>query len=87
MRRVRTLLSELGAPAPVMADLGAAAHDNGNDDGWRLWRLCAAAPLTALDSQRLLETGAPGDRLTLLTELCDALAGDLSQLLGRGSGD
>jgi Lon protease-like protein len=90
VRRVRTLLSELGAPAPVMADLGAGGGDdadNGPDDGWRQWRLCAAAPLTALDSQRVLEAAGPGTRLTLLTELCDALAGDLAQLLGRGPAD
>jgi uncharacterized protein len=91
VRRARTLLSELGAPAPVMADLGAGTgegHDTGaDDDGWRLWRLCAAAPLTAFDSQRLLEAPGPVARLTLLTALCDALAGDLSQLLGRGPVD
>jgi uncharacterized protein len=93
VRRARTLLSELGAPAPVMADLGGGPDaDDGpgpgaDDGGWRLWRLCAAAPLTALDSQRLLETAGAGARLTLLAELCVALAGDLSQLLGRGGSD
>jgi Lon protease-like protein len=84
VRRVRTLLSELGSPAPVVADLGA---DDGADDGSRLWRLCEMAPLTALDSQRLLETSNPGDRLVLLTELCDALSGDLTQLLGGAPSD
>ena len=42
------------------------------------------APLTALDRQRLLEVVDHGDRLTLVTELCLALAGDLSLLLGGG---
>ena len=46
VRRARTLMSELGSPAPVVADLGA--------------------------------------RLTLLTDLCEALAVDLSRLLGAG---
>jgi hypothetical protein len=92
VRRVRTLMSELGSPAPVIADLGAATGvgsgvDGAADAGARLWRLCAAAPLTALDGQRLLEEAGPGARLALLTELCDALAGDLSQLLGGAPGD
>jgi Lon protease-like protein len=83
VRRVRTLLSELGAPAPVVTDLGAGgAHD----DGSSLWRLCDMAPLTALDSQRLLESDDPATRTALLIELCDALSGDLSGLLGGGTG-
>jgi Lon protease-like protein len=84
VRRVRTLMSELGAPAPVVADLGAGTE--ADDDGARLWRLCAMAPLTALDGQRLLETDDQGDRVRLLIELCEARAGDLSQLLGGGPG-
>jgi hypothetical protein len=44
------------------------------------------APLTALDDQKLLETDDAGERLGLLVELCEALSGDLSQLLGRGPG-
>jgi uncharacterized protein len=83
VRRVRTLLSEMGSPAPVMADLGAGV---GTDDRSRLWELCAMAPLTALDDQKLLETDDAGERLGLLVELCEALSGDLSQLLGRGPG-
>jgi Lon protease-like protein len=77
--RARTLLSELGVPAPVVADLGAGA---GAEDDGRLWRLCRMAPLTVLDGQHLLETDAPGDRLTLLAELCEGRADDLAGLLG-----
>jgi Lon protease-like protein len=82
VRRARTLLSELGSPAPVVDDLGAS--DESAAAGSRLWRLCTMAPVTALDGQRLLETEDPGARLTLLTELCEALALDLSRLLGAG---
>jgi Lon protease-like protein len=87
VRRARTLLSELGSPAPV-ADLGDGAEGEvGATEGeTRLWRLCTLAPLTALDGQRLLEAVDHGDRLTLLTELCVALAEDLSLLLGGGPG-
>jgi uncharacterized protein len=83
VRRVRTLLSELGAPAPVVADLGAGGAD---DDGSSLWRLCAMAPLTAFDSQKLLEADDPPSRAALLIELCEAMSGDLSGLLGGGTG-
>jgi uncharacterized protein len=83
VRRVRTLLSELGAPAPVVTDLGAGGAD---DEGSALWRLCDRAPLTALDSQKLLESDDPATRMALLIELCDALSGDLTGLLGGGTG-
>ncbi|HXQ59180.1 MAG TPA: LON peptidase substrate-binding domain-containing protein [Acidimicrobiales bacterium] len=82
VRRTRTLLSELGSPAPVVADLGAG----GGDLVRRLWRLCAMAPLTALDCQRILETDDPGTRMGLLVELCEAMSGDLTGLLGRSGG-
>jgi Lon protease-like protein len=84
VRRVRTLLSELGEAAPVLADLGAEAADGTGADGGRLWRLCAAAPLTPLDGQRLLETDDSAGRCQRLIELCEALSGDLSLLLGGG---
>ncbi len=83
VRRTRTLLSELGSPAPVVADLGAGAGDVTK----RLWRLCTMAPLTALDGQRILETDDPGTRMALLTEMCEAVSGDLTALLGRSGGN
>jgi hypothetical protein len=43
-------------------------------------------PLTAIDKQRLLATVDAGARLEALTELCDALAGDLTMLLGGDPG-
>jgi Lon protease-like protein len=84
VRRVRTLLSELGQAAPVLTDLGEEAADDDRSEGARLWRLCAAAPLTPLDGQRLLETDDSGRRCQRLIELCEALSGDLSLLLGGG---
>jgi Lon protease-like protein len=74
VRRARTLLSEMGSEAPVVPDLG-----EGNDDA-TLWRLCALAPLTALDRQRLLATDDGVVRVAMLTELCGALADDLVRL-------
>ncbi|HVC71914.1 MAG TPA: LON peptidase substrate-binding domain-containing protein [Acidimicrobiales bacterium] len=82
VRRTRTLLSELGSPAPVVADLGGG----GGDVEQRLWRLCAMAPLTAFDSQRILETDDPETRVALLTASCEALSGDLTALLGGDAG-
>ena len=81
VRRTRALLSELGTPAPV-AELGDGA--GGPEE--QMWRLCAMAPLTAFDGQRILETDDPGTRLVRLTELCDALSGDLAALLGGSPG-
>jgi uncharacterized protein len=74
--RVRTLLSELGRPAPVV-ELG-----EGDDGEGRLWRLCARAPLTPLDGQRLLEAYDGATRATMLVELAEARAADLMGLLG-----
>ncbi|HTT87063.1 MAG TPA: LON peptidase substrate-binding domain-containing protein [Acidimicrobiales bacterium] len=81
VRRVRTLLSELGRPAPVLPE---ALEDT--DAGARLWRLCAVAPLTALDGQRLLEAPGPAARVARLVELAEARAEDLAALLGAGGG-
>jgi uncharacterized protein len=79
VRRVRALLSELGHPVPVV-DLGG-----GDEGGGRLWRLCARAPLTPLDGQRLLEAHDGATRAAMLVELAEARAADLVGLL-RGGG-
>jgi|HubBroStandDraft_1064217.scaffolds.fasta_scaffold20773_2 Lon protease-like protein len=87
VRTARALLSELGSQAPVVADLGAGVvTGTDSETATRLWRLCALAPVTVLDSQRLLETTDPATRVTLVAELCEALAGDLVRLLGGGPG-
>jgi Lon protease-like protein len=77
VRRVRALLSELGeSPA-----LEASAFD-GLESEQLCWQLCAQAPLNLMDSQRLLEVDDHGQRLSLLSEFCDALSLDLERLLG-----
>jgi hypothetical protein len=73
-----------GPPAPVVADLGANPVTGSSGDGGRVWRLCEMAPVTAIDSQKLLEADAAADRLALLSEMCEALAADLFLLLGGG---
>jgi hypothetical protein len=79
VRRARALLSELGA-APAVAAPPASAEDPVT----AAWELCAQAPLTPFDAQRLLEVDDPAERLALLAGLCDAVADDVSRLLAGG---
>ena len=76
VQRVRAVLSELGevAALPLDPDLGTSPHEIG-------WRLCALAPLTPFDAQRLLELDDPAERLRALEALCEAFAADLHRLL------
>jgi Lon protease-like protein len=79
LRRLRSLLSEMGdVPAlPHDLDLGDRAEEVA-------WRLCALAPLNLMDRQHLLETDDPKVRMEALTELCDAMAADVTALLSGG---
>lgn len=79
VRRARALLSELGdTPAlPAEPDLGESPEE-------AVWRLCALAPLTSLDAQRLLVLDDPAERLRALEGLCDALSADAGRLLAGG---
>ena len=79
VRRVRSLLSELGRVPAIPHDL-----DLGSEPDQVAWRLCALAPLNLIDSQRLLLVDDGADRLRLLTELCDALAQDVTGMLAGG---
>ena len=79
VRRAQALLSELGdtpAPAPRWS-LGDSPEEI-------VWRLCALAPVTALDRQRLLEAPDAAARLALLVELVDAVGDDVDKLLSGG---
>jgi uncharacterized protein len=79
VRRVRTLLSELGeAPAvPPATSLG-------DTPDVVAWRLCALAPVNAFDRQRLLAAPDPDTRLALLLDLVRAVGDDVRRMLAGG---
>jgi len=79
LRRVRALLSELGrAPGlPAAPTLDASSE-------MVAWQLCALAPVTAFDRQRLLEAAAPDERMALLLEMLRAAGDDLGRILAGG---
>ena len=76
VRRTLALAAELGASAPALPDPGP-----GSDAEELLWRLCDAAPLGALDRQRLLETDDLGRRAADLVSLVTDAGDDLLALL------
>ena len=82
VRRLRSLLSELGdVPAlPHDLDLAGSAEQAG-------WQLCELAPLTPFDRQKLLCEPTLTTRMALLAELCGAMAADVEQMLAGGLGD
>lgn len=79
VRRLRSLLSELGRVPALPHDLRLAgeAEERG-------WRLCDLAPLNAVDLQKLLATTGLAARMDLLNELCTALAEDVIAMLAGG---
>lgn len=81
VRRLRSLLSELGQVPPVAHDA-----DFGSEPDEIAWHLCAAAPLNVLDGQELLATDGAAARLELLVRRCDELAADVTALLAGGGG-
>jgi hypothetical protein len=78
VRRARALLAEQGGAPPLPAELPL---DGGGDADLAAWRLCAEAPLSAYDGQRLLAAGAAPERLRLLTQLMEELEVDLHRML------
>lgn len=82
LRRLRSLLSELG-DVPALPP-GLRICGDPEDIGWQL---CDMAPLTALDLQRLLATEGLRPRMTLLGQLCDAMADDVVGLLSEADGE
>ena len=78
VRRARALLAEQGGAPPLPAEL---ALDGGGDADLASWQLCAAAPLSAYDAQRLLAADGAPERLRLLAELMDELELDLHRML------
>jgi Lon protease-like protein len=81
VRRLRSLLSELGDVPPLAHDLDLAGdHEEVG------WRLCAQAPLNLMDRQLLLACVGLGARMELLAALCAAMADDVVALLAGGLG-
>ena len=76
LRRARALLAEHGgAPALPPDEIFDPA-----DPEAATWRLCASAPLTTYDAQRLLIAAGTAARLGLLGRLMDDLELDLQRL-------
>ncbi len=77
VRRARAMIAELGGGPPLAPDL---ALDGGGDVDVASWQLCAAAPLSAYDAQRLLAAADAAHRVARLAELMDALELDLHRM-------
>jgi Lon protease-like protein len=76
LRRTRGLLSESGASAPMPASL-----ELDPDPERASWQLCAEAPVSAFDAQRLLSSPGPGARIDVLIELVEAVEEDVRRLM------
>jgi hypothetical protein len=76
VRRTRGLLAESGTSSALSA---AVAFDV--DPEVAVWQLCAEAPVSAFDAQRLLATDDAAARLELLVELTEAMALDLHRMM------
>jgi Lon protease-like protein len=77
IRRARAVLAEHGGGPPLPPDL---SFDAGNAEVTS-WQLCAAAPVSAYDAQRLLATEGVAERVRLLVELMEELELDLHRML------
>jgi uncharacterized protein len=80
LRRLRSLLSELGEAPALAYDLDLSGR--GEEVGWQL---CDLAPLNLIDRQQLLASPGLGAQMDLLTGLCDAMADDVIGLLAGGA--
>jgi uncharacterized protein len=78
VRRARALLAEHGGAPPLPPGL---ALDGRGDTELATWQLCAAAPLSAYDAQRLLAAVGASERLGLLGSLMEDLELDLERML------
>jgi Lon protease-like protein len=82
VRRVRSLLSELGDKTTA-DEMDVAGLD---DPATLAWRLVAVAPLTAREKNRLLGIDDAKHRIGLLRDLVNALYGDFAPLGQQGRG-
>jgi len=78
VRRARGLLAEQGGAAALPPDL---VLDGDGDAEMASWQLCAAAPVSAYDAQRLLAADGAAERLRFLVELMEDLELDLERML------
>ncbi len=78
VRRTRGLLSELGTRP-------ALSFETTFDEDPRIacWQICAEAPLSMIDAQRLLASPGVMARLELLIVLTDAVEFDLRAMLAQ----
>jgi uncharacterized protein len=79
LRRTRGLLSESGASAPMSP--GFRMDDNPE---LAVWQLCAEAPVSAYDAQRLLSADGVARRLALLLSLTEEIEEDVRRLMSGG---
>jgi Lon protease-like protein len=77
VRRARAVLAEHGGGRALPPGLSF----DGGDAEVASWQLCAAAPVSAYDAQRLLATGDATERVRLLVELMEELELDLHRML------
>jgi uncharacterized protein len=77
IRRARAVLAEYGGGPPLPPD---QPLDGGGDPDVATWQLCAVAPVSAYDAQRLLEADGTGDRLARLARLMDEIELDLQRM-------
>jgi Lon protease-like protein len=82
VRRARALLAEHGG-APALPP--ETVFHQGDPEA-AAWQLCAAAPVTTYDAQRLLTAEGTAARLGLLGELMEELELDLQRLHSSGPG-
>ena len=82
VRRLRSLLSELGEVPALPHDLEIAGS---NED--IAWQLCELAPLNLMDRQQLLASLTLHEQLDRLVEKCEAMATDVVAMLAGGFED
>jgi Lon protease-like protein len=81
VRRARAVLAELGGAPALPPDLPL---DGAGDADVASWQLCAAAPLSSYDAQRLLAAAGARDRLARLAELMEGIEQDLQHIYDTG---
>ncbi len=78
IRRTRAVLAEHGGPPALPPDV---ALDGGGSPELASWLLCAAAPISTYDAQKLLVEANVASRLTQLVRLMEELELDVERML------